>query len=369
MPANASYEYGLAQKKYDEANTSTDKLVALQEMLSTAPNHKGAENLRKDISRKISSLKNKMVKQTANLKKSGYTLNVKKDGDGQVVIVGLTNSGKSTFLKEYTNAKPLIANYPYTTVRPEIGTLNYGGALIQLIEVPSFLSSGELGSQIHSMIRVADLVIFTIRDDDLEELDGIIDLLESKDIFITKKKPKINIVRSKFLGISFVNEQNLVDDKNKVLDLLRDSGYKSHTFILNQKTKIKDILLSINPRACFIPSICVSMPFKSEITNLKSIYRSVPIYLFKDKSKVCTKIFAELDEIIVYTKKPGQKADTHEPLVLDKGSTVLDAAMEIHKTIYKNLKSAKVWGSTKYKGQNVSKKYVLQNQDVVEFMI
>jgi len=76
-----------------------------------------------------------------------------------------------------------------------------------------------------------------------------------------------------------------------------------------------------------------------------------------------------LDKIIVYTKKPGQKADTNEPLVLDNNATVADAAKEIHKSISKNLKSAKVWGSTKYAGQEVSRSYVLKNKDVVEFLM
>jgi ribosome-interacting GTPase 1 len=59
--------------------------------------------------------------------------------------------------------------------------------------------------------------------------------------------------------------------------------------------------------------------------------------------------------------------DKTEPLVLDKGNNVLEAARLIHKNIRKNLKSAKVWGSTRYPGQTVSRNYILKNKDVVEF--
>lgn len=368
MPANVSYEYANAKKKFDEAQTNEEKLIALQEMASTAPSHKGAENLRKDISRKIASLKSKMEKQAGSTKKSGYTINVKKEGAGQVLLVGLPNSGKSTFLKEYTNAKPLIAAYPFTTTRPELGTLDYGGAHIQLIELPSFLEYGELSSQIYSMIRVADALVLIISDGNIEQLEHILYYLEKQNIYVTKKKPNVKIVKSDFVGVAFVNDQNLLVDKEKAINLLKDSGYKSHTFILNQKITMDDLLLLINPRAKYITAICVSIPINN-IKLKKTNYKNIDLFNFEDHDKITDKIFNMLNKIIVYTKKPGQKADIKEPLVLSNNETVLDAAKEIHKTIYKNLKSANVWGSTRFPGQKVSKKYVLKNKDVVEFIM
>jgi ribosome-interacting GTPase 1 len=128
-----------------------------------------------------------------------------------------------------------------------------------------------------------------------------------------------------------------------------------------------DLLLLINPRAAFLPCMCVSIPF---VKNIKpTTHRTISVFDFSSKKEITEKIFELLDTVIVYTKKPGEKVDKTEPLVLDRGNTVLDAAKLIHKSIYKNLKSAKVWGSTKYPAQNVSKNYVLQNRDVVEFNI
>jgi uncharacterized protein len=368
MPANVSYEYAYAKKKYDEAQTNEEKLIALQEMASTAPSHKGAENLRKDISRKIASLKSKMEKQAASAKKSGHTINIRKEGAGQVLLVGLPNSGKSTFLQEYTNAKPEIASYPFTTTKPEIGTLDYGGAHIQLIELPSFLEYGELSSQVYSMIRVADAIVLVISDGNISQLEKILYYLENQNIYVTKKKPKVKIVRSDFLGVAFINEQNLLINKEKAINLLKDSGYKSHTFILNQKINMDDLLLLINPRATYLNAICVSVPINN-IKTPKTKHKTIEIYDFEDKNEITDKIFNMLNKKIVYTKRPGQKADVQEPLVLDNSESVLDAAKEIHKTIYKNLKSAKVWGSTRYPGQEVSKNYILKNKDIVEFIM
>lgn len=367
MPANASYEFGVAQRKYDEAKTDEEKVIALQGMLSTAPTHKGSENLRRDISKRIADLKNKMEKRAAALKKTGHSVGIRKEGAGQVVIIGLANSGKSTFLTKFTNAKPVIAPYPFTTTKPEIGTLNYGGALIQLVELPSFLESKEMANKLFSIIRSADAIVFLVPNSEIEQRDKLISLLESQDIYVTKQKPKIELNKSSELGITFINEQNLALTKEQAISLLKDSGYRNHTVILGQKTTTNDLLLLMNPRAVYIPSIFVIMPF-SKVKIDANNYKTIKTFDFKDETKITEEIFKMVNKIIVYTKKPGQKADLSDPLVLEKGTNVKEAAKQIHKSISKELKSAKVWGSTRFPGQNVSKDYVLQDRDIVEFV-
>lgn len=368
MPANVTYEFSAAKEKLEAARTDEEKLIALQEMLSAAPNHKGGENLRKDVSRKIADLKNRMEKKAQAQKKSGHTLNIKKEGAGQVVLIGLPNSGKSTFLTKFTNAKPLIASYPYTTTKPEVGVLNFGGALIQIVELPAFLDTKEMAPQIFAMIRIADAVILIFENSDFSKLDKLINLLDEQDIFVTKEKPKIDVVKSQFVGVSFVNEQNLLVKKEEAEELLKGAGFRSHTIILNQKTSMQDILLIINPRASYRKAIGVSIPISGKKLDKKS-YKNIPLYDYSQKNEINEIIFEMVDKIIVYTKKPTQKPDFRDPLVIDKGGSVKDAARAIHKDIYQELKSAKVWGSTKYPGQTVSKDYVLKNKDVVEFVV
>ena len=57
MPANLTPQYLKAEERYKQARTDPEKLLALEEMLSTIPKHKGTEKLQADIKRRISQLK------------------------------------------------------------------------------------------------------------------------------------------------------------------------------------------------------------------------------------------------------------------------------------------------------------------------
>lgn len=73
-----------------------------------------------------------------------------------------------------------------------------------------------------------------------------------------------------------------------------------------------------------------------------------------------------LDIIRVYTKTPGQKPDSADPIILARGSTLEDAALEIHKDFQARLKYARVWGSGKHDGVMVKRNHLLEDGDIIE---
>ncbi|HLD15946.1 MAG TPA: GTPase [Candidatus Nanoarchaeia archaeon] len=160
MPINAGYEYGVAEQEFLKAQTKEQKLKALQKMLSTAPKHKSSQNLIAHLKQKIAKLKIVIEKTTS--KKSGAQVSVKREGAAQIAIVGTTNTGKSTLLKKLTNAQVEIADYPFTTKRPEMGILDYKGVKLQIVEIPAITKDFEktpLGPTCLSIIKQADLII------------------------------------------------------------------------------------------------------------------------------------------------------------------------------------------------------------------
>jgi ribosome-interacting GTPase 1 len=56
-------------------------------------------------------------------------------------------------------------------------------------------------------------------------------------------------------------------------------------------------------------------------------------------------------------------------VVLPKGSTIVEMAAAIHKDFARQLKFARVWGSTKFSGQRVQRDYVVQEGDIIELHI
>ena len=162
MPINAGYEYAEAQKKYDDANTPEEKLAALEELLRTSPNHKGSEALRSDIKNKISKLKALQAKEAKKKTGGRPKFAIKKEGAATIVIVGTTNSGKSTLLAKLTNARPEIASYPFTTRKPEQGIIDYHGVKLQLIEIPAIVQNfakTEDGPALLGIIKSSELII------------------------------------------------------------------------------------------------------------------------------------------------------------------------------------------------------------------
>ena len=62
-----------------------------------------------------------------------------------VGIIGLPNAGKSSFLSKCTRAKPKIANYPFTTIDPNLGVLNINHREIVLADIPGLIEGSHKG--------------------------------------------------------------------------------------------------------------------------------------------------------------------------------------------------------------------------------
>ena len=80
-------------------------------------------------------------------------------------------------------------------------------------------------------------------------------------------------------------------------------------------------------------------------------------------------IFEALEIIRVYTKTPSQKPDLNDPIILERGSTLEDAAEEVHKDFKAKLRYARVWGSGKHDGIMVKRDHILQDGDIVELHV
>ena len=225
MPTNVSFEYIKAEAEYFQVKTDEEKLKALEKLWKYRPQHKSAENLRANIRTRIKKLKKKIEnkkKQKKTLRKEG----IKKEGI-QVILMGLTQSGKSSLLSILTNAKPKISNHLYTTKTEIIGTLHYQNISFQIIDMPAI--NHETFDQ--GLANSADILLILITK--IEELNKILPFLEKStgkklitfnksDLLTEEEKRKITaFLQSKkynFVLISCKNQENIEQLKDKLIE-------------------------------------------------------------------------------------------------------------------------------------------------------
>ncbi|MBU5575436.1 MAG: TGS domain-containing protein [Candidatus Aenigmatarchaeota archaeon] len=235
MPINARPEFFKAQAKFLAAKTREEKIAALEEMLATAPNHKGAETLRAQLRAKLAKLKQEQEK-----KSTSKSFSIPKEGDAQICLIGITQSGKSTILTNLTNAKPKISNVEYTTQIPEVGCMDYDGVKIQIIEIPSTFKKIWL-----SIAKNADAIIFV--------LDGTKDTAKQKfeleNILGNLNKPSLTII-TKIKNIDYLELKRKIWE---MLNLIRvytkeptSQKPEERPLVLKSNSTVRDAVLRVH---------------------------------------------------------------------------------------------------------------------------
>ena len=327
MPANLPPQYYEAEKRFRLARTDKEKLAILKEMWAIMPKHKGTDRLQGELKAKLSQLKKEMQtkKKTG---KSFYSHHIEKEGAAQVVLIGLPNVGKSQIVASLTNATPQVAFYPFTTREPLVGMMPFKDIKIQLIDTPP-ITEEFIEPWLPEIVKYADYVILVVdlgSEEVLNQVDVILKRLEQSKVKLVVKEEE-----NDELNVQFYKKTMIVGNKNDIPDA------EEHFEALKDLHSDNFPLLSISAK---------------EREGLQKLKR---------------KIYGELAIIRIYTKELGKSADMDDPIVLEKGSRLTDAARVIHKDFAFKLKYAKVWGSSKFDGQKVDRNHLLEDGDVVEF--
>jgi len=315
MPANLPPQYHEAEKSYRQAKSAQEKIRALETMLAIMPKHKGTDKLRADLRRRMSKLSEELETKFV-VGKKGLSYQVKREGAGQAVLLGLPNVGKSQLLSAITNATPDVADYPFTTQTPIPGMMGFENIQIQIVDIPP-ITNQESQPWLVNLLRSADILLILV-DLGAEPLNQVETVLQELN------KLNIEPMAKSVLVIGNKGDLDNASENYRRLSAKYDAQF---------------------------PLITISA---KEGTGLEELREG---------------IYQALDVIRVYTKAPGRKADFDEPVVLERGSTVADAAEAVHKDFRDKLKYALVWGSGKFNGQKVKREHTLEDGDIIELHI
>ncbi len=325
MPANLPPQYFEAEKRYRGARTPQEKIEALEEMFALMPKHKGTDRLRAELRTKIARLTEEAEKRPFVGKRGSQLYYVRKEGAGQVALVGLPNAGKSQLVSVLTQAATQVGDYPFTTQLPIPGMMQYENVQVQLVDLPA-ITAPEVSSWLPNIVKNADLVLIVV---DLSQ-DAAAQLQAVTEWMARHRMAVSNEIEEPPAGMTHVKKALIIANKSDAPDARRSL----------------DALISRFGAA--LPVLAVSAARGDGLEALREgVYRA-------------------LNVVRVYTRPPGGKADLSEPSVVRRGSTVQDLALTVHKDIARNLKYAQIWGSGKFDGQRIKRDYILHDGDIVE---
>ena len=160
-------------------------------------------------------------------------------------IIGKPNAGKSSLLAALTRAKPKIANYPFTTINPNLGVAYYDGSEVTLADIPGLVEGAHkgigLGDKFLRHIERCKVLLHLI---DLEE-ENLVNTYRQISRELSSYSKKLNSKKELiFFNKSDLFEKN--DIKKKLYEFKKKTEKKYEVISVFSKkdiTKIKKLLI------------------------------------------------------------------------------------------------------------------------------
>ena len=161
-----------------------------------------------------------------------------------VGLIGFPNAGKSSFLTTSTKARPKIADYPFTTLKPNLGVVQFDDKEIVMADIPGLIEGAHKGIGLGDKFlkhveRCKSLLhIIDINEDDLINKYKIIrEELSQYSEKLTKKKEIVV-----FNKIDLLTEE---EKNNKIKEFKKFYKKKFFQISILKKQNIKEVLRSL----------------------------------------------------------------------------------------------------------------------------
>lgn len=388
MPTNVTPEFDRQRIIYEETEDLAQRIVELEKLLSLAPNHKGAERMRGDYRKKLAQLKAMLEKrrEQERARRAGPSAEegvIRKEGAGQICLIGVTNSGKSTLINSVTNAKLDVGDYPFTTPLPTPAMLTLEDINIQLVELPGIFEGSRetgIGRQALAVARNTDCIalIVDLSQDIESQMSVILGELDSARIRLNKEKTAVRVERVGLGGHMMYGAHNYQGDIEEVKEFLRARRITNIIIRFQKPATFQQVVDALDTSVAYVRAMIVATKgdaqgsvarFKELEDNYASRFDIIPTSAHRKENLdgMSWAFYRHLDILRVYTKIPGKQRE-RKPIVLPEGSVVEDAAAKIHKELFiERFRSAVIIRENdKIKRRVVGLNYPLQDCDVVQ---
>lgn len=362
--------------------SALERIKAIEEELAKTPVNKGTNRHIGVLRARIAKLKQQeqdRVTRGQGQRGDGYT--VRKDGDSTVVLLGLPSVGKSTLLNHLTNSNSKVGAYDFTTLTVIPGILKYGGANIQILDIPGIIrgaSHGKgLGKRILSATRSADLILVLIDVFNPKMRGMLLNEIRSIGLRPDEDPPNIIIEKRASGGIFITDMVGMTQMEHEgIKDILREYRYHNSRVVIKEDVSYDQFVDTLLKNTVYVPTLTVlnkiDMVDNEYVEELEESldHYVIPISADNDVNleRLKKEIFEHLNIIRIYMKPRREKADMEEPMIVRNGSTVGDIASMVHGDLRKRLRYSRIWGkSVKFGGQKVAAKHVPMDEDILTF--
>ncbi len=357
-----------------------EKIKAIQDEMAKTKINKATEHHIGLLKAKIAKLKREQeenIIKKSGMKQDGF--DVRRTGDATIVFIGLPSVGKSTLLNKMTSAKSTIGAFTFTTLTVVPGMMDYGGAKIQVLDLPGIIkgaSTGKgLGKRILSVARTADLVILLLDVFQPYHENVLVEELGNIGIRLNQLPPNITIEKASMGGIAIAQQVKLTKISEKHLkDILHLYGIVSARVVIRENITSEQLSDHVAGNISYSKAITVlnkidlvDKAFRKELKKkIKSEVIEVSANSDINTELLKEKIYERLKFIRIYMRPKGGETDFKEPLIAREGDTVEEICNKLHRRMRRAFRYGLVWGkSVKFGGQRVGLTHILLDEDVL----
>ena len=339
----------------------------------------------KNTSRHIGGLKAKIARLRekalagSGAKGSAEGFSVRKTGHATLGLVGFPSVGKSTLLNRLTGIDSKIGAYDFTTLDVVPGLMRFGGAEIQVLDMPGLIEGAARGRgrgrQVLAVVRALDMALIML-DVIFPDPRVLINELATAGIRVNTRPPDVKIVKKEKGGIDVTSTVKLTKiDPDVIKTIMKEYKLSNAHVLLRTNVDEDEFIDVLAGNRIYIRGILalnkIDLVSKEDVRAIGK--KLAPWKVFNISAgtgegveELKQGVFDAMEFMRIFLKPPGKKADLVEPLIVKGGSTIEHVCNAVHRDWAARFRFAQVWGrSADHPGQRVGLEHHLSEGDII----